>query len=68
MTLGGGIAALGHVAARLASGPSVLTGTIHVLLVFLAVSLASLPFSVWRTFVLENRFGFNRTTPAPFRH
>jgi STE24 endopeptidase len=66
MTLGGGIAALGDVATRLASGPSVLTGTIHVLLVFLAVSLASLPFSVWRTFVLENRFGFNRTTPALF--
>ncbi len=66
MTLGGGIAALGQFAAHLAGGPSVLAGTIHVLLVLLAVSAASLPFSIWRTFVLENRFGFNRTTPALF--
>jgi len=66
MTLGGGIAALGQLVARLAGGSSVLAGTIHVLLVLLAVSAASLPFSLWRTFVLENRFGFNRTTPALF--
>jgi len=26
-------------------------------------ALVSLPFSAWRTFVLEARFGFNRTTP-----
>ena len=25
-----------------------------------------LPLSLWRTFVLEARFGFNRTTPALF--
>ncbi len=36
------------------------------LLVLLAMSLASLPFAVWRTFVLEARFGFNRTTPGVF--
>ncbi len=29
----------------------------------LASSVVWLPFGVWRTFVLENRFGFNRTTP-----
>ncbi len=66
MTLGGGIAALGQFAARLASDSPVLAGTIHVLLALLTVSLASLPFSAWRTFVLESRFGFNRTTPALF--
>ncbi len=27
-----------------------------------ALALAGLPFAVWRTFVLEARFGFNRTT------
>jgi STE24 endopeptidase len=26
-------------------------------------ALAALPFAAWRTFVLEERFGFNRTTP-----
>ena len=66
MTLGGGIAWLGDWAARIAGGSPVFAGTLHVLLVLLATGVASLPFSVWRTFVLENRFGFNRTTPAVF--
>ena len=44
-----------------------LSGTLHVLGVF-AVMAASLrcQFSVYRTFVLEQRFGFNRTRPAVF--
>ncbi len=32
-------------------------------LLALASSVVWLPFGVWRTFVLEARFGFNRTTP-----
>ncbi|HEX9049499.1 MAG TPA: M48 family metallopeptidase [Anaeromyxobacter sp.] len=32
-------------------------------LLALASSVASLPFGAWRTFVLEARFGFNRTAP-----
>jgi STE24 endopeptidase len=66
LTLGGGIAALGQLAAALAGANPIWAGTLHVLLALLAMSLASLPFSVWRTFVLEARFGFNRTTPAVF--
>src|SRR6202030_1295723 len=34
--------------------------------VALLIQLANLPFSVWRTFRLETRFGFNRTTPGLF--
>ena len=66
LTLGGGIAALGRLAAAFAGANPIWSGTVHVLLALLAMSLASLPFSVWRTFVLEARFGFNRTTPAVF--
>lgn len=66
LTLGGGIAWLGDWAGRLAGDSTVLAGTVHVLLVLFAAGLASLPFAVWRTFVLENRFGFNCTTPAVF--
>ena len=66
LTLGGGIAALGQLAAAIAGANPIWSGTVHVLLALLAMSLASLPFSVWRTFVLEARFGFNRTTPAVF--
>ena len=35
----------------------------YLLLLSLAGTAASIPFSVWRTFVIEARFGFNRTTP-----
>jgi STE24 endopeptidase len=66
LTLGGGIAALGRLAAGIAGPSPIGAGTLHVLLVLLAMSLASLPFAVWRTFVLEARFGFNRTTAAVF--
>ena len=43
-------------------------GGAHRFVLFLTVlaacsALVSLPFSVWHTFVLEERFGFNRTTP-----
>jgi STE24 endopeptidase len=34
--------------------------------VLLALTVLGLPFSLWRTFVLEQRFGFNRTTPGVF--
>lgn len=34
--------------------------------VFLLGALVQLPFTIWRTFVLEQRFGFNRITPRLF--
>jgi STE24 endopeptidase len=66
LTLGGGIAALGQITTAIAGPNPIGSGTLHVLVVLLAMSLATLPFSVWRTFVLEARFGFNRTTAAVF--
>jgi STE24 endopeptidase len=65
LTLGGVLQALGAVANSTALG-AVAAGTVHVLLVFLLLSALSLPFSLWRTFRLEARFGFNRTTPRTF--
>jgi STE24 endopeptidase len=35
----------------------------YLLVLALAATLASLPFSAWHTFVIETRFGFNRTSP-----
>lgn len=35
-------------------------------LLLLAKTLLSLPFGLYSTFVIEERFGFNRTTPATF--
>jgi STE24 endopeptidase len=65
LTLGGGLDRLGALSAGLAGGP-ILQGTIHVLLVLLVLGVLSLPFSIYRTFVLEERFGFNRTTKGTF--
>lgn len=44
----------------------VLTGLLYLGLLFFAKSLVSIPFSVYSTFVLEERYGFNRTTPRTF--
>ncbi len=41
-------------------------GVAVIVLVGLLSALLHLPFSVYRTFVIEARFGFNRTTPALF--
>ncbi len=65
LTLGGGIAALDATAVAagltgLARGVAVIAGTA------LLLWLAGLPFGIWRTFRIEQLFGFNRMTPALF--
>ncbi|HEX7373958.1 MAG TPA: M48 family metallopeptidase [Steroidobacteraceae bacterium] len=65
LTFGGGIALVGHWA-QTAGLPELWTGVLHVLGVFALLSLLGLPFSAYRTFRLEQRFGFNRTTPGVF--
>jgi STE24 endopeptidase len=65
LTLGGGIAMLGDWVAGLTE-PGVIAGTLHLLAVFAVMTLAGLPFTIYQTFVLEQRFGFNRTRPATF--
>lgn len=65
LTVGGGIAATAAWSRQIA-GDSLLGGTLHLLLVFAFLAALGLPISVYRTFVLEERFGFNRTTPATF--
>ncbi len=65
LTLGGGIARLGDLTHRWFDGP-LLQGTAHVLAVFAVLAVLSIPFSVYRTFFLEERFGFNRTTIRMF--
>ena len=64
-TLGGGLEWLDQAAASLELSP-IATG-IGVMVVFMLVSsLLELPFSVYSTFVIEDRFGFNRTTVKTF--
>ncbi len=46
-------------------GP-ILTGLIYIGLLVLGRGALSLPFSIYSTFVIEERFGFNETTPMTF--
>ena len=64
-TVGGGVEWLER--AWSASGlASLLAGTGLLMSAFLIMGLLELPFDAYRTFVVEGRFGFNRTTPRLF--
>mgnify|MGYP000644895633 CR=1 FL=1 len=65
LTLGGGLSAIDS-AWQAAQLPAVWHGTVVVLSTFLLVSLIGLPLSLWRTFGVEARFGFNRMTVGLF--
>jgi STE24 endopeptidase len=62
LTLGGGLDLL----ARLLPGRTLLAAAAFVLVAFLAQGILLLPLPIWRTFRIEQRFGFNRTTPSLF--
>ncbi len=64
-TLGGGFAALDATLRTLALGP-LATGTLVLVVLVLIGELVELPLAWWQAFRLEDRFGFNRTTPALF--
>ncbi len=64
-TLGGGIDLLASVWTGTGLAPLIF-GTGLLLSAFLIMGLLELPFDVYRTFVIEARFGFNRTTPRLF--
>ena len=51
--------------ARIGTGP-VWKGLVFLVILFAAQAVLDIPFSVYGTFVIEERFGFNRTTPGTF--
>lgn len=64
-TLAGGLALLNSV--WLTAGlSSLLTGVAVIVSALILMSLLDLPMSLYRTFVIEERFGFNKTTPGLF--
>jgi len=65
LTLGGGITLL-HTLWNGSGLDPLWSGTGLVLSVFVVLGLLDLPYDAWRTFGIEARFGFNRTTPARF--
>lgn len=54
------------IAARSFGAGSIITGIIYTGLLVLISGLAGLPFTVYATFVIEERFGFNTTSPQTF--
>ncbi len=64
-TLGGGLDWLDQLWRVLAWGP-LATGVAFIISTVAIMALLDLPFSLYRTFVIEQRFGFNRTTPRLF--
>ncbi len=65
LTVGGGIAALDALW-RQTGWNEPWRGLAVMGSVFLITGVLTLPLSIWNTFKLEARFGFNRTTPALF--
>lgn len=64
-TLGGAIDSLDQLWLQ-AGWPPLWQGTGLVASIVVIGAVLDLPFSAWRTFAIEARFGFNRTTPARF--
>jgi STE24 endopeptidase len=52
--------------ARSLAPSEVTAGLVFLSTLFLGQALVSLPFSIYDTFVIEKKFGFNRSTPATF--
>ncbi len=65
-TLGGGLGWLYDALARLFEAGGYAHGIALILSVAAITGLIDLPFSIYRTFVIEAKFGFNRMTPALF--
>lgn len=61
----GGFGWLDGVARNLVSG-EIPAGLVFLALLFLGHTLLHLPFSIYDTFVIEERYGFNKTTPKTF--
>jgi STE24 endopeptidase len=65
LTVGGAIGILDLLWQR-TGWPPLWRGALVILTVTCLTALIDLPFSIWRTFRIESRFGFNRMTPGLF--
>jgi STE24 endopeptidase len=61
----GGFGWLDHIV-RQATAVPLVRGLVFIAVLYLGAQLVRLPFAIYDTFVLEERFGFNRTTPGTF--
>ena len=66
LTLGGGLQLLSDLWAHAFAPGSLAHGTAFLLSLVAALALLNLPLGLYRIFVIEGRFGFNRITPKLF--
>mgnify|MGYP002526581635 CR=1 FL=1 len=64
-TVGGGISMFAGVWAEFGLSP-IATGTGLMMSIFLVSHVVELPLSIYQTFTVEEKFGFNRSTPKQF--
>ena len=65
LTFGGGLQAIDNLAASYFP-EGILRGVVFVAILTVIMSVIELPFGLYRTFVIESRFGFNKMTLAMF--
>jgi STE24 endopeptidase len=63
--LTGGFNVIDQLVRKLSFG-SILTGLIYILFLILVSGILDLPFRIYSTFVIEEKYGFNKTTPLTF--
>ncbi len=65
LTLGGGINLMNNLMGQFFENP-LLNGALTITGIFVALHLISLPSSIYQTFVIETKYGFNKITPKLF--
>ena len=66
ITLGGGIEQFAHYWTQAQPDSPILSGVCMMLSVMIAMHILEMPFSLYQTFTIEERYGFNRTTVAQY--
>lgn len=65
LTLGGGINLMNNLMGQFFENP-LLNGAFTITSIFVALHLINLPSSIYQTFVIETKYGFNKITPKLF--
>jgi len=66
LTLGGGLALVDDVWRNILTNQEIFRGALVICSVMLITSFIDLPFEYYKTFVVDEKFGFNKMTPAMF--
>lgn len=66
LTIGGGLQSIDDIWRNILPNQDIIRGALMICSVMFVSSLIDLPFEYYKTFVVDNQFGFNKMTPAMF--